>query len=162
VLDDFSRELRQRYPFPWPIKRYVLPLVVTEIREVFMRELRSRDVIEAATMADSLMSGIEKASFKLSNEAEERECIRLAIVGFGELRGGAVVYRHVNANGTPLAEINNFGKRIWDAMSRYYNDTNGLPFEEFIEGLRGGQTVGAFALPTSGTPASADPGRSGG
>lgn len=169
ALAQFSRDLAARFP-NMEIRRYVLPRVVTQCREVFIRELTSEDVIMAASFADSLMSANEKASMRLSREAEERECIRVAIVGFGsaalegkDAKGGNVwgvcAYRHVNVDGAPLGEINAWPKRMWDAFSRYYNDVNGLPIDEFIEGLQGATIVGAFAPPTSAIPASASAGR---
>jgi hypothetical protein len=160
ALEGFERELRQRFPLPWPIKQYVLPKQVTECAEIFVRELKSRDVIAAAEMADALMTTMQKSSQKLSREAEERECIRIAIVGLGaRLEDGTVAYRHVNNTGAPLAEINDWGKRVWDALAMYYNDVNGLPAEEFFEGLRGARTVGVSAPRTDGIPANASPGR---
>lgn len=169
ALAQFSRDLATRFP-GLEIRRYVLPRVVTQCREVFIRELTSEDIIMAASFADSLMSANEKASVRLSRDAEERECVRVAIVGFGDAqpagkdaKGGnvwsACVYRHVNLDGAPLGEINAWPKRMWDAFTRYYNDVNGLPIEEFIEGLQGATIVGAFAPPTGAIPASASPGR---
>ncbi|HSR79100.1 MAG TPA: hypothetical protein VLN57_21180 [Xanthobacteraceae bacterium] len=168
ALAAFSAALALRFPGV-EVKRYVLPRIVTQCREVFIRALTSEDIIMAASFADSLMSANEKSSIKLSNAAEERECVRVAIVGFGDAehlgtdnRGpiwGAVTYRHVNMDGVPLGEINGWPKRMWDAFARYYNDVNGLPIEEFLEGIREAQIVGAFAPPTSGIPASASPGR---
>lgn len=171
ALAQFSRDLATRFP-GLEVKRYVLPRVVTQCREVFIRELTSEDIIMAASFADSLMSGNEKSSIKLSRDAEERECVRVAIVGFGnaplegkDARGnvwGPCAYRHVNMDGVPLGEINGWPKRMWDAFTRYYNDVNGLPLDEFISGMQEAQIVGAFAPPTSGIPASASPGRPGG
>lgn len=169
ALAQFSRDLATRFP-GLEIRRYVLPRVVTQCREVFIRELTSEDIIKASSFADSLMSANEKTSVRLSRDAEERECVREAIVGFGDaqLAGkdakggnawGACVYRHVNLDGAPLGEINAWPKRMWDAFTRYYNDVNGLPIEEFIEGLQGATIVGAFAPPTSAIPASASAGR---
>lgn len=169
ALAQFSRDLATRFP-GMEVRRYILPRVVTQCREVFIRELTSEDIIMAASFADALMSANEKASARLSRDAEERECVRVAIVGFGDAqlqgkdpKGGNVwgpcVYRHVNLDGAPLGEINTWPKRMWDAFTRYYNDVNGLPIEEFIEGLQGAQIVGAFAPPTSAIPASASPGR---
>lgn len=168
ALAQFSRDLATRFP-GLEVRRYVLPRVVTQCREVFIRELTSEDIIMAASFADSLMSANEKASVRLSRDAEERECVRVAIVGFGDAKiegkdakgnlWGACLYRHVNVDGAPLGEINAWPKRMWDAFTRYYNDVNGLPIEEFIEGLQGATIVGAFAPPTSAIPASASPGR---
>jgi len=159
ALEAFERELRQRFPLPWPIKQFVLPRQVTECAEIFVRELKSRDVIAAAEMADALMTTVQKSSAKLSREAEERECIRIAIVGIGERSGDAVVYRHANHTGAPLDVINDWGKRLWDALSLYYNDVNGLPVDEFFEGIRGARIVGVSAPRTGGIPANALPGR---
>lgn len=163
ALEAFERELRQRYPAPWPINQYVLPRAVTECREVFIRELRSTDVIMAGQMADATMSRIEKSSVRLAREAETRESIRISIVGFGDaLDLGDVTYRHVNHTPAPLQEINLWGKRLWDAFEQYYNDVNGLPLEEFLQGMAEARAIGAPPSPMSGTPASALHGRPGG
>lgn len=163
ALEAFSRELAVRFP-DREIKRFVLPRAIRKHREIFIREIGTRDGIEAATMADSLMGPLERASVRLTNEAEERECVRLAIVGFGDAAAdGAVSYWHTNTNkAIPLAEIDGWPKALMDATTRYFNIVNGLPPEEFIAGILEARTVGAFAPPTSAIRASADPGRPGG
>lgn len=157
-LAQFSAELADRFKNRL-IKRYVLPKSCTNCAEVFVRELTSRESIDAAVIADSMMSGVERSSTKLAEAAEEREQVRTAICGFGDRRGDTVVYRHVNVGSTPLGEINDWGKRYWDAFKLYFNDVNGMPAAEFLEGFRGAQIVGAFVPPASGIPASASDGR---
>lgn len=157
-LAQFNAELADRFKNRL-IKRYVLPKACTNCAEVFVRELTSRESIDASIMADSLMSGVERSSKRLADEAEKREQIRVAICGFGDRRGDAITYRHVNVGSTPLAEINEWGKRYWDAFEIYFNDVNGMPMDEFLEGLKGASIVGAFAPPASAIPASASDGR---
>lgn len=157
-LAKFSEELAGRFP-KRTIKRYVLPTVVNECAEVFIRELTSYDCIEAAILADGLMSAVEKTNAKLAEAAEKREQIRIAIVGVADRLPTGVSYRHVNAGAAPLGEINDWGKRVWDALEVYYNDVNGMPLEEFVSGLKGAQIVGAFAPPNRETLASASGGR---
>ncbi len=164
-LETFSRELGQRYPDRL-IKRFVMPSTVRDCREVFMLEITSRDEVQAAIMADALMSDIEKRSVRLSADAERRECIRLAIVGLGEQFGGRkaellapISYRHVNHDGAPFGDINDWSGKAWTSLHTYFGQLNGVPSEELAEGLKGARTVGAYALPTSGIPASADGGK---
>lgn len=158
-LAKFSEELANRFPKRL-IKRYVLPSVVNECAEVFIRELTSYDCIEAAILADGLMSTVEKTNTKLAEAAERREQIRIAIVGIADrLPSGGVSYRSVNTGATPLGEINDWGKRVWDALEVYYNDVNGMPIDEFVSGLKEARIVGAFAPPNRETVASASDGR---
>lgn len=158
VLVKFSQELGQRFPERM-IKRFTMPSNVRECREVFILEITSRDEIQAAIMADSMMSAIEKGSYKLTQEAERREAIRLAIVGIGRQVGDRVAYEHANDTGIPLAEINDWSIKAWTALHLYFGQLNGLADVEIAEGLVGAQTVGAFAPPISATPASAEHGR---
>lgn len=154
-LARFSRELAQRFPHRM-VRRYIMPTSVRECREVFMMEITSRDETEAAIMADATMSQIEKQSIRLSGDAERRECIRLSLVGIRRKEPEA--YEHLNADGSPLAEINDWSGKAWTALQTFFGTLNGVPVEELAEGLRGAQTVGAFAPPISGTPASASSG----
>lgn len=160
-LDEFSRELAVRFP-DRIIMRFVMPPRIRAVREIFIRELTSRDEIEAAILTDALMSDVERKSIKLTIEAERRECVRLAIVGIGRAVAGGVVYEHANQDGIPFAAPNAWNLATWAALGTFFGEVNGIPSDEIAEGLKGAQTVGAFAPPTSGTPASADPGRSGG
>lgn len=154
-LARFSRELANRFPKRM-IRRYVMPSNVRECREVFMMEITSRDEVEAAIMADATMSSIEKQSVRLAADAERRECIRLSMVGIRD--NGTEVYRHLNTDGAPLGEINDWSGKAWTSLQTYFGMLNGVPSEELAEGLKGALTVGAFAPPTSGTPASASSG----
>jgi hypothetical protein len=159
----FSRELAARFPGVM-IKRFVMPSTVRVAREVFIREVTSKDEIDAAIFADAVSSPAEKASNRLMNDAERREIIRLAIVGIGN--GDApqapqlgkpmaappeVRYRHVNHDGVPLEEINGWTQGAWSALYSYYGEVNGVPVDEVLEGLKGARTVGAFAPPTNAT-----------
>lgn len=160
-LDQFSRELAMRFP-DLVIRRFVMPPGIRDIREVFIRELDSKDEIEAAIMCDSLMSAIEKASYKLTMEAERRESLRISIVGVGRGQRGGVTYEHTNDGGVPYGAPNNWSLKTWACLHRYFAEVNGVPTSEINEGIEGALTVGAFAPPTSATRASADTGRSGG
>jgi hypothetical protein len=159
ALREFSAELAARFPGRY-VKRFVMPSVVREASEVFLVELTSRDEIEAAQMADATMSAIERASVRLTNDAEQREAIRLSIVGLGKIGvDKRIAYEHVNADGAPFGELNEWTRRAWTCLHAYFGQMNGVPTDELLEGIRGARTVGAFAPPTSGTPASAADGR---
>lgn len=148
----FSGELAQRFP-GMVIKRFVAPAAVTKFREIFIRELRTRDTIEAAIMADGLMEPVERASVKLAESAEERETHRISIVGLDDGAG----YRHVN-NGAPFAGMNEWPKAVCDLLKIYFNQVNGLAWNEVASGIAEARVVGAFA-PPSATLASASLGR---
>lgn len=146
-LEAFSRELAQRFP-DRIVQRYRMPPRVKECREVFFVEMRSRDQVRAAAMADASMTAEERRSYKLANDAEERESIRLTIVGFG--KGSPVAYEHVNTNeAIPLGEISEWSAKAWSALVSYFNAMNGLPASEIAEGIVGAETVGAFAPPSA-------------
>lgn len=159
ALSEFSAELADRFPGRY-VKRFVMPSTVRECAEIFMVELTSRDEIEAAQMADAMMSAIERASVRLTNDAEQREAIRLSIVGLGKLGSDKrIAYESVNADGVPFAELNDWTRRAWTCLHAFFGQMNGVPTDELLEGIRGARTVGAYAPPTSGTPASAADGR---
>lgn len=146
-LEAFSRELAQRFP-DRIVQRYKMPQRVKECREVFFVEMRSRDQIRAAAMADASMTADERRSYKLANDAEERESIRLTIVGLG--KGDPVAYEHTNANeAIPLGEISDWSAKAWGALVAFFNAMNGLPASEIAEGIVGAETVGAFAPPSA-------------
>lgn len=164
-LDAFSLELGQRFPNRM-IRRFVMPSTVKECREVFLLEITSRDEVQAAIMADAMMSDLEKASIRLSADAERREAIRLSIVGVGTQEGGRraapadpVTYQHVNHDGIPFAALNDWSGKAWTSLHAFFGQLNGVPADELAEGIREARTVGAYAPPTSGTPASAAGGR---
>lgn len=155
-LERFSRELAQRFPHRM-VRRYIMPGTVREAREVFIMEITSRDEVEAAIMADAVMSTIEKQSIRLSGDSERRECIRLSLVGIR--RTAADAYEHLNADGAPLSEINEWSGKAWTALQTFFGTLNGVPVEELAAGLQGALTVGAFAPPTSAIRASAESGK---
>lgn len=158
ALQEFSAELAQRLPRRF-VRRFVMPSTIRDCAEVFILELNSREELDAAVYADATMTGIERASVKLTNEAEQKEAVRLSIVGIGEMIDGVVVYRHTNNEGIPLAEANDWARKTWICLHSYFSQVNGVPTEELAEGILGARTVGAFAPPTSGIPASAADGR---
>lgn len=165
ALEAFSLELAQRLPDRM-VRRFVMPSTVREVREVFIMEMTSREEVQAAIMADATMSDIEKGSIRLSSDAERRECIRLSIVGLGKQDGGRralptdpVSYEHVNHDGIPFSALNGWSGKAWTSLHAYFGQLNGVPADELSEGIREARTVGAYAPPTSGTPASASGGQ---
>lgn len=155
-LDRFSRELATRFPKAL-IKRFVMPKSVRNCAEIFFRETRSNDEIEGAIMAESMMSPIERASERLAQDAARREVIRLSMVGIGDRGpdGLLSMYRHVNHDGIPFAEINDWTAGAWTALHTYFSELNGVPTSELRSGIAEARTVGAFAPPTKETPPSA-------
>lgn len=159
ALQEFSAELAARFPDRM-IKRFVMPSTVRECREIFLLELTSRDEIEAAQMADATMSGLEKASVRLTNDAERREAIRLAIIGLGKPGDDKrIAYEHAGAEGAPFYELNTWSAKAWTTLHAYFGQLNGVPMDEIAEGIQGARIVGAFAPPTSAILASAAGGK---
>lgn len=148
-LEAFSLELLQRFPGR-KVKRFVMPRAVEECREIFLVEMRSREQVRAAAMADASMTMEERRSYKLTNDAEERESVRLTLIGLGRGPvGGPVDYEHTNTNeAMPLLEINDWSTKAWAALVAYFNAMNGLPASEIAEGIVGAEVVGAFAPPS--------------
>lgn len=158
ALADFCEQLAKRWPDRM-IKRFVMPSAVRECREVFIAEITSRDEIQAAIFADATMSPLERASNRLAADAERREAIRIAIVGVGAARNGLVDYRMVNHDGDAFDAPSKWSTRAWTALSAYFGEVNGIPFDEIAMGILESRAVGAHAPPTSETLASADRGR---
>lgn len=157
-LGRFSAELGRRWPDTL-IKRFVMPSRVRECREIFIREIDSKDEVRAAALADVTMSAVERSSERLANEAENRECIRLSIVGVGRFDGeGAMAYEMCNHDEIPLV-IAGWKRPAWISLFRYFPQVNGVSEAEIMEGIMEARVVGAHASPTSGTPASAARGR---
>lgn len=145
-LEKFSDELGKRYPNRM-IKRFCFPTKIREVREVFVMELTSREEVDAAIMAESSMSQVERQSVRLAMDAERRELTRKAIVGVGEVRGTGVVYRHANNDGVPFVEIDKWTPGAWTCLHAYHGTVNGVPTDELRAGIEAAQNVGAFALP---------------
>lgn len=159
LLEKFGEELGRRYPNRM-IKRFVFPTKIREAREVFVMELTSREEVDAAIMAESTMSQVERASIRLANDAERRELTRKSIVGVGELREKNVVYHHANHDGIPFVEIDRWSPGAWTCLHAYHGTVNGVPTDELRAGIEAAQNVGAFALPqTSEAPESDSTGK---
>lgn len=159
-LEAFELELAKRFP-GIEIRHFVMPTAISQVREIFIRELTTKDTIEAAAIADATMSPLQRSSNKAANAAEQHESQKLSIVGLGRMAGGALSYQHVNNAGIPLAEAESWPKRVWDTIEVYFNQVNGLPMDEVIRGIKEARTIGAFTPQTSGIPASASHGRPG-
>lgn len=153
-LQKFERELQARYPGR-VVQRFEMPSNIKQARAIYLVEITSREEIQAAIYADSAMSPLEKQSVKLTNDAERRECIRVSLVGLVP-RTDAVTYRHINHDGVPFHEMDNWPSKATAALNAYFNDVNGIPTVELIEGLKGARTIGGSAPPTNETPQSSD------
>lgn len=157
-LQRISRQLHDRFPHRL-IKRFVMPSKVRECREVFIVELTSRDEVQAAIMAEQSMSQLERLSYRLSGEAQNREQLRVAIVALGEMKSGEVLYRQVNHDGVPLGEIDNWSQSAWAALYAYNGTVNGIPIDELKSGIEASCAIGAFAVPTNAAPNSGTTGQ---
>ncbi len=146
-MQKFEGELQARYPGR-VIQRFEMPSNVKQCRAIYLMEITSRDEIQASIFADSVMTPLEKGSIKLSSEAERRECTRASLVAIVS-RSEPITYRHVNHDGIPLLEIDQWPSKAWTALQTYFNEVNGVPSKELLEGLKGARTIGAFDPPTS-------------
>lgn len=141
----FEAEIQARMPETL-VKRYEMPMGIKQIKAVYMRELTSRDELDASIMADASMSKIEKSSNKLTGEAERREMVRAAIVGI--VRREPLAYVHCNDRGMPFVEMDKWSAKLHTALSVYYGELNGVPMSELNEGIKGARTLGATMPPT--------------
>lgn len=144
----FETALQARYPGR-VIKRYEMPANISQARAVYILELTSRDELEAAKMADTLMEAIERSSNRLAAARERTEMMRVSLVGL--VTRNPLGYRHVNHDGAPFMEIDNWPAKATTALAAFYGDCNGINTAELGEGIMGARTIGATAPPTSGT-----------
>jgi hypothetical protein len=151
-LARFERELQERNPNR-EITRFDFPSKIKEARAVYIKEISSKDALEAAKYADATASDIEKKSVKLMADAERKEHLRISIVGV-VTRKEPLEYRHIGG-AHPFHEIDTWSDKAMTCLLLYYNQVNGIPTDEVLEGLKGARIIGASAPPTSATPASA-------
>lgn len=145
----FERELQERHPGR-SIVRFDFPARIREARAVYIKEISSRDEMEASTLADSTMTELEKASMRLSAEAQRKETLRISIVGL-VTRTEPLQYRHIGGS-VPFLELDDWSAKAMTCLKIYYGQINGLTDEEIVEGLKGQRTIGGTVAPTSATP----------
>jgi hypothetical protein len=123
-----------------------------------MFEMKARDELLAADMADANMTEAERKSMQRALEAERREAIRLSIIGL-VVEGGEGLSRRAIDQSEPLMEIDEWSTKAWAALRTFFGDINGIPLEELGNAVRGARKLGvASALPV--TPPQAATGRS--
>lgn len=150
-LARFERELQEKHGPN--VDRFDFPSRIREARAVYIKEITSRDALEAAKYADATADEMEKASIKLMSDRERTEHVRISIVGI-VTRKEPLEYRHVGG-AHPFHEIDAWSHKANMCLLTFYNQMNGIPTEEILEGLKGARTIGAPALPTTNaTPAS--------
>jgi len=132
----FEAEIVARHPGR-RIARYDFPEGVSEARAVYLFELKAKDEVTAAEMADANMSQAERRSMARAMEAERREAIRLSIVGLIDDSGR----RHID-QATPLMEIDEWSSKSTAALRAFHSDLNGLPMDELGKALRGARKIG--------------------
>lgn len=155
-LQAFERELQARYP-ERTIVRFEMPSSVKQCRAVYLLEVNSKDELNATIQAEALMTSVEKASRQLTAEACRRETMRNSIMGLvsrATNAKGEPTYRHVNRDGVPFVEIDNWPAKATSSLLLYFSDLNGVSNDELLEGLKGARTIGASPSPTNETPAS--------
>lgn len=145
----FEAEIMKRYPGR-RITRFDFPSGMDEALAVYLFEMKAKDELAAAEMADATMSDTERKSMNRALEAERREAIRLSIVGLVEAdpASGAIRRRHVD-QAVPLMEIDEWSSKAWAALRTYFGDLNGLPVEELGNAVRGARKLGAATLPAT-------------
>lgn len=145
----FETALQTRYPGR-VIKRYEMPSNVAQARAVYILELTSRDELEAAKMADAVMSQIERSSNRLAAARERTEMMRASVVGLVTRK--PLGYRHVNHDGIPFVELDTWPAKATTAVAAFYGDCNGINTAELGEGIMGARTIGATTPPNPAPP----------
>lgn len=124
------------------IMRFDFPADVQDARAVYMIALKGKDLLVASQAADATMTSIEKASGKLTYEAELRESIRLSIVGLVMPDGAR---RHIDQS-VPLAEIDDWSLGALFCLRNFHTDINGVPIEEVGKAVREARRIGGATL----------------
>lgn len=152
-LQAFEAALQKRFPNR-EVRRYEMPSAVRECRAVYLVEVNSRDEINAAIYADSVMTQVEKSSQRLTAEAIRRETMRASLVGTVS-RKDPPVYRHIGIDGVAFHEMDDWSAKATASLLTYFNELNGVRTDELLEGLTGARTIGTPLPPkTSAIPKS--------
>lgn len=123
-------------------KKFTMPAGL-DAGSVIIRELRSKDEIDAAIAADGRMSADDRNNAVLALTIERKEAIRLSLVGIDG--------RLVNTEGVPCMEIDDWTIRSWTALSRFFGELNGIPGDELGKAVEGAVDVDLDALTPSPT-----------
>ena len=144
----FERELEAKHPNRL-ITRFDMPPQVKQCAAVYIKEITSREELEASKMADAMMSDVERKSAMLSTDAQRRECIRMSIVGLASRE--PTTYRHIGGD-FPFMEMDGWPAKAGTALALYFNTVNGIPTDELLGGLKGARQISAADSPTDETP----------
>jgi hypothetical protein len=141
---EFEAEIIRRNPDRRRIMRFDFPAEVSEARAVYMFEMKAKDELAAADMADANMTDAERKSMQRSIEAERREGIRLSICGLilVDEATGNLTRMHVD-QAKPLMMIDDWSIKAWAALRTFFGDLNGLPVEELGNAVRGARRLSA-------------------
>lgn len=144
----FEREIMARNPGR-RITRFDFPDEIEEARAVYLFELKAKDELAAADMADATMTDAERKSLTRAMEAERREAIRLSIVGLVENHDGEVLRRHID-QAEPFMDVDDWSSRAWAALRSFFGEVNAVSVEAMGKALRGARRLGAAsALPAT-------------
>jgi hypothetical protein len=149
----FEAEIVQRNPGR-RISRFDFPRGIDEAIAIYMFELKAKDELLAAEMADANMTDRERKSVARAIEAEQRESIRLSVVGLVQVDArGAIQRRHID-QAQPLMELDDWSSKSWAALRTFFGELNGIPTEELGNAARGARKLtAATALPEQPTRA---------
>lgn len=127
-------------PTPRTMKRYPLP-EYCDCRSVVMRELDTRDEIEAAIWADKAANSALADSQMAAFQADQRESIRLALV---EVDGV-----EVNVGGMPYKAMDGWSMRTMRFIREFYADLNGVEQDDLKNALKGAKVLTELTDPTA-------------
>lgn len=143
----FEAEIVQRNASrrPRDIRRFDFPSSIDEARTIYLAVATGKDELRAAEMAEATMTDLERKSMRLSIMAEQREGIRLSIVGLVTVDdNGNILRRHID-QAAPLMELDQWSSKAWTAIRAAFEEINGIPRDELGNSVRGVRSLAAPA-----------------
>lgn len=146
---DFEMEIARRNPKrkPKDIARFDFPSDIEDARAIYMFEMKAKDELAAAEMADTMMTDHERKSMQRTMEAEQREGIRLSIVGvILEDETGQLVRLHVD-QAKPFMMMDDWSIKTLGAMRTFHRELNGVNTVALGNAVRSARRLGVATLP---------------
>lgn len=119
------------------------------VSSVAMRELDGEDDIMSAYWADQNATEAEKSSGNAAAIADQREGIRIALVG--------VNGRQVNDDGSCFMEANGWTSKTWRFLMQSFAELNGVSHDDLKNAVRGSVPIGMIPQ-GSGSNRGSEPG----
>ena len=112
---------------------FPLPSYCT-VSSVAMRELDGEDDIMSAYWADQNATAAEQGSANAAAIADQREGIRISLVG--------VNGRQINDDGSCFLEANEWSSKTWRFLMQCFAELNGVSHDDLKNAVRGSVPIG--------------------